>query len=137
MVTAKPEPYEDLEARVEHMESLITGHFDEKPDRAMMRAEWEAVAEDSAKKASDACELLRLKKKEEDEMRAKAKALVIPATPNTIQVQAHQAVGSPIDVFGALGGQMDEAIPDVPSEVCLYILKLHTLTNYSPMTTKC
>ena len=130
VVTAKLESYEDLEARMEHMESLITGHFDEEPDRAMTRAEWEAIAEDSAKKAPDARELLRLKKKEEDEMRAKAKALVIPAPPNTIQVQAHKAVGSPIDdVFGGLGGEMDEAIPDVPSNVCLYIRKLLTLAN--------
>ena len=68
-VTAKLESYEDLEARMEHMEPLIQGHFDEEPDRAMTRAEWEAVASDSAKKASDARELLRLKKKEEDEMR--------------------------------------------------------------------
>ena len=58
-------------------------------------------------------------------MRAKAKALVI-----TIQVQAHKAVDSPIgDVFGALGGEIDKAIPDVPSEVCLYIRKLLTLAN--------
>ena len=55
-------------------------------------------------------------------MRAKAKALIIPATPNTIQVQAHKAADSPIDdVFGALGGEMDEAVPDVQSEVYLYI----------------
>ena len=122
VVTTKLESYEDLEARMEHRESLIQGHFDEEPDRAMTRAEWKAIAEDSAKKASDARELLRLKKKEEDEMRAKAKALVIPVTPNTIQVQAHKAVESPInDVFGALGGEMDEAVPDVPSEVCLII----------------
>ena len=38
-VTAKLESYEDLEARMEHMESLIQGHFDEEPDRAMTRAE--------------------------------------------------------------------------------------------------
>ena len=44
----------DLEAQMEHMESLIQGHFDEKPDRAMTRAEWDAIASDSAKKASDA-----------------------------------------------------------------------------------
>ena len=53
----------------------------------MTRAERDAIAHDSAKKASDARELLRLKKKEDDEMRAKAKALAIPAMPNTIQVQ--------------------------------------------------
>ena len=56
--TAKLESYEDLEARMEHMESLIQGHFDEEPDRAMTRAEWDAIAQDSAKKASDARELL-------------------------------------------------------------------------------
>ena len=61
------------------MESLIQGHLDEEPDRAMTRAEWEAIAEDSAKKESDARELLRLKKKdEEDKMHAKAKARAIP-----------------------------------------------------------
>ena len=41
------------------MESLIQAHFDEDPDRAMARAEWGAIAVDSAKKASDARELLR------------------------------------------------------------------------------
>ena len=62
VVTAKLESYEDLEARMEHMDSLIQGNFDEEPGRAMTRAEWDAIAEDSAKKASDARELLRLKK---------------------------------------------------------------------------
>ena len=58
---------EDLEARMEHMESLVKEHFDEDPDRAMTRVEREAIAEDSAKKlnASDARELLRLKKNED------------------------------------------------------------------------
>ena len=97
--TAKLEPYEDLEARMEHMESLIRGHFDEEPDRALTRDERDAIARDSAKKASDAREFLRLQKKEEDELRAKAKAkantLAIPATPSTVQVQAHKAVDSP------------------------------------------
>ena len=130
VVTAKLESYEDLEARMEHMESLIQGHFDDEPDRALTRAEWDAIAVDSAKKESDTRELFRLKKKEEGEMRTKAKALVIPTTPNTIQVQAHEAVDSPIDdVFGALGGEMDEAMSDVPSGVCLYIRKLLTLAN--------
>ena len=80
-VTAKLEPYEDLEARMEHnvnvMESLIQGHFDEDPDCVMTRAEWDDIDVDSAKKASDARELLRLKQKEEDELRSKAKALAI------------------------------------------------------------
>ena len=54
--SAKIESYEDLEARMGHMESLVKGHFDEDPDRTMTSAEWEAIAEDSAKilKASDA-----------------------------------------------------------------------------------
>ena len=115
-VTAKLESYEDLEARMEHMEFLIQGHFDKEPGHAMTRAEWDAIAQDSAKKASDARELLRLKKKEEDEMRTKAKALAVPESPID-------------DVFRALGGEMDEAIPDVHSEVCLYIRKLITLAN--------
>ena len=51
-LSAKIESYEDLEARMEHMESLVKGHFDEDSDRAMTRAEWEAIAEDSAKNAS-------------------------------------------------------------------------------------
>ena len=70
---------------MEFMESLIQGHFDEEPERAMTEVEWDAIAQDSAEKASDAQELLRLKKKEEDELRAKAKALAIPVTPGTIQ----------------------------------------------------
>ena len=50
-------------------QSLVRGRFDEDPDRAMTRAEWEAIAEESAKKAADARELLCLKKKEEDELK--------------------------------------------------------------------
>ena len=40
-VPAKIESYEDPEARMEHMESLFKGHFDEDPDRGsrMTRAE--------------------------------------------------------------------------------------------------
>ena len=86
----------------------------------MMRAEWDAIAVDSAKKETYAQELLQLKKKEEDKWCAKAKALIIPAAPSTIQVQAHKAVE---------GGEMDEAIPVVPSEVCLHIQKLLTLAK--------
>ena len=51
--SAKIESYEDLEARMEHTESLTRGQFDEDPDRAMASAEWEAIAEDSAKEAAD------------------------------------------------------------------------------------
>ena len=81
----------------------------------MTRSEWEAIAQDSAKKATDARELLRLKKKEEDELRAKAKALAAPAT--TLQIIAQEAIVSLIDdVFGALGEEMEEAPPDVPAE---------------------
>ena len=44
--------------------------------------------------------------------------------------QAQVAPVSPMDnVFGALGGEMDEAPPDLPAEVCLYIRKLLTLAN--------
>ena len=56
--SAKLESYEDLEARMGHMLSLVRGHFDEDPCRAMTGAEWEAIAEDSAKKATDARELV-------------------------------------------------------------------------------
>ena len=102
--------------------------FDEDPDHTMTRSEWEAKAQDSAKKTADARELLGLKKKEQDELRAKAKALTAPATPLQIMVQA--AAVSPIDdVFGALGEALEEAPPDVPAEVCLYIWKLLTLAN--------
>ena len=100
----------------------------------MTRSEWEAIAQDSAKKAADARELPSLKKKEEDELRAKAKAIAAPATP--LQIMAHHdgAPVSPIDdVFGALGlnlgEEMEEVPPDVPSEVCLYIRKLLTLAK--------
>ena len=74
-VTAKLKSYEDLEARMKHMEPLIQGHFDEKPDRGMPRAEWDAAAVDSAKKASGALELLRLEKNEKAELRANTKSL--------------------------------------------------------------
>ena len=53
----------------------------------MAIAEWDAIACVSAKNASDAPGPLRLKKEEEGELRAKAKAIAIPATPNTIQVR--------------------------------------------------
>ena len=67
--------------------------------------------------------------KEEGELRAKAKALAIPATPNA-QAQAHAATNAPVDgISGAAGGGMDEAGPDVPAGVCLYIRKLLALAN--------
>ena len=126
-VSVKLESYEDLEARMDHTESLVEGHFDEAPDRAMTRSEWEAIAQDSAKKAADARKLLRLKK-EEAELRANAKALAAPATP--LQTMAQAAPVSPIDdIVGALGEETEKAPPDVPVEVCLYILKLLTLAN--------
>ena len=74
----------------------------------MTRSEWEAIAQDAAKKAADAHELLRLKKKEEGGPRAKAKSITAPATP--LQIMAQAATVSPIDdVFGALGKEMEEA----------------------------
>ena len=110
--SAKIESYDDLETRMNHMESLATGHFDEEPDRVLKRAEWEAIAEDSAKKASDARELLRLKKKEEDELKAKA----ITASPAPRMIMAAVAPESPIDdVFGALVTRgEDTEIPEIP-----------------------
>ena len=71
-----------MEARIEHIESLVKGHFDEDPDCAMTRAESAAIAIDSAKKASDAGELLRLEKKacKEDELQ-KSKAISQGDTP--------------------------------------------------------
>ena len=128
--SAKIESYEDLEARMEHMKSLVRGHFDEDPARAMTRAEWEAIAEHSAKKAADAQELLRLKKNEEDALRAKAIAAQ-PPTPQ-LKITAHVAPESPIeDVFRALanGDQETEAPPDVPAEVARYIRELLTKAN--------
>ena len=110
------------------MESLVKGHFDEDPNRAMTRSEWEAIAQDSAKQATDARELLRLKKKEEDELRAKAKALTAPTT--VLQKMAQDAPVSPIDnVLGASGEEMEDTPPDVPAEGCLYTQKLLTLAN--------
>ena len=75
-------------------------------DSAMTRAEWEAIAEDSAKKAAHARELLRLKTKEEDELRAKA----IAAQPTPLKSMAQAAPESLIarhcdDAFGALANQ--------------------------------
>ena len=128
--SAKIESYEDLEARMEHMESIVKGHFDDDPDRAMTRAEWEAIAEDSANKASDAQELLRLKKNEEDAIRAKAIAAA-PPTPQ-LKIMAQAAPESPIDdVFGALanGDEDVAAPPDVPAEVAKYIRELLTTAN--------
>ena len=72
--SAKIGSYEDLEARMEHMESLVKGHFDGDPDRAMTRAEWGAIAVDSAKNAADARGLLRFKKNEEGAIRTAAGA---------------------------------------------------------------
>ena len=126
--SANIESYEDLEARMEHMGSLVRGHFDEDPDRTMTRAEWEAIAEDSAKKAADACELLCLKKKEKDELRAKA----IAAQPTPLKIMAQVAPESPIDdVFGAWanGDETIETPPDIPAEVAQYIRKLLTIVN--------
>ena len=96
----------------------------------MARSEWEAIAEDSAKVASDARGHLRLKTKEEDEFQAKATALIAPATPLQIMVQS-APVSPEGDAFGALGGEVDVAPPDVPSDsgVCLYIRKLFTLAD--------
>ena len=97
-------------------------------DRTMTTSEWEAIAQDSAKKAADARQLLRLKKKEEDGLRANAKALAAPATP--LHIMAQEAAVSPIDdVSGALGEEMEEAPRDLPGEVCLYIWKLLTLAD--------
>ena len=84
----------------------------------MTRSEWEAIAHDSAKKAADARELLRLKKNEEDDIRAKAKEIAALATPLQIMANVAPAAVSPIHIaFGALGAGTEEAPPDVPSEV--------------------
>ena len=99
---------------MEHMESLVKGHFDEDPDRAMTRAEWEAIAVDSAKKAADARELLCLKKNEEDVIRARA---ITAQPPTPMKIMAQAAPKSPIDdVFGALANRDEnvDAPPDVP-----------------------
>ena len=53
---------------------------------AMTKTEWEAIAEDSAKKAPDAREILRLKKKQEDALRARANAIAGPSGTNTNHV---------------------------------------------------
>ena len=61
--SARIASHEDLEARMEHAGSLGRGHNDEDPDRAMTKAECEAIAEDVTKKIADARELLHLKRK--------------------------------------------------------------------------
>ena len=45
-VSAKLESYEDLEAQMEHMETHVKGYFDEDPNRATTRTEWEVIAQD-------------------------------------------------------------------------------------------
>ena len=70
-----------------------------------------AIAEDSAKKAADARELLRLKKNEEGVLRAKAVAAP-PPTPQ-LNITAHVAPESPNDdVFGALAIAMEMRRPN-------------------------
>ena len=64
----KLESYEDLDAKMEHAESLMQGHFNEDPNCAMMRAEWVTIVVDSPKKACYAHKLLWLKQKEEEEL---------------------------------------------------------------------
>ena len=92
----------------------------------MARSEWEAIAQDSAKKAADAHG--RLNKKEEGELRGKAKARAALATP--LQIMAQPAAVTPIvDSSGALGEETGEAPPDVPAAVCLYIRKLPDRAN--------
>ena len=75
---------------MEHMESLIKGHFDEDPDHTMTRAKWEAIAEDSAKKASDAQELLCLKKNKEDVIQAK---VIVAMPPLNATIEDHGPCG--------------------------------------------
>ena len=106
---------------------MVKGHCDEEPDRAMTRAEWEATAEDPAKKASGARELLRLKKKEEGELKARAIA-ASPAPPKTM---ARAAPESPIgDAFGALAtGDEDKEMPAIPAEAAQDIRKLRAIAN--------
>ena len=125
--------YEDLEARMEHTESLIKGLLDEDPDRAMTRAEWEAIAVDSAKKAADMRELLRellrLKKNQEDAIQARA---IAAQPPTPMGIMAQSAPQSPIDdVLGALanGDEDVDAPPDVPAGVAEYIRELLTMAN--------
>ena len=113
---------------MEHMESLVRGHFDEDPDRAMTRAEWEAIAKDSAKKAADACELLRLKNAVEDEQRNKAIAAQL--TPLKIMARAPPKKTIDDGVGAWANGDEDvEAPPGVPAEVARYIRKLFTIAN--------
>ena len=89
----------------------------------MARSEWEAISQGSANKAADARKLLRLKEKEEDELRATAKA-----TP--LLIMAYEAPVSPTDDgFSALDEELWEAPPGLPLKVCRYIRKLLTLAN--------
>ena len=80
----------------------------------------EATGKDPAKTASDARELLRLKKKEEEgELGARA----IAASPASRKAMAQAAPESLIgDAFGALAtGDEDTEDPDMPAEVARYI----------------
>ena len=127
-VNAKLESYEDLEARMELTEPLGKGPFAGAPDRAITSSECEAIAQDSAKKAADARELLRLKNKEEGELRANAKSLAALATP--LHIMAQSAPSSPMDDASvALGEEMEEAPPAVPAGECLDIRKPPTPAN--------
>ena len=90
-----------------------------------------SYAVDSAKKAADAHELLRLRTNEEDAIRARAIAAQPPAP---LKIMARTAPESPIgDVFGALanfnGDEDVEAPPDVPAEVAKHIRELLTIAN--------
>ena len=77
---------------MEHMESFVKGHFDEDPDGAITRAEWKALAEDSAKTASDARGLLCLKKNEEDTIQDRA---IAAQPPRPVKIMAHAAGSGP------------------------------------------
>ena len=46
---------------------------------------------------------------------------LVPAVPQPIKILAQEAISPIDDVFGALGREMDEVAPDVPTKVCLYI----------------
>ena len=106
----------------------------------MPRAEWEALAVDSAKKASAARGLLRLKKKEEGELKTKAIAGAAQTESGTkgsaqaapLTIMARVAPESPADdAFSALDEREEDGeTPDViPTEVAQYIRQLLAIAN--------
>ena len=57
------------------------------------------------------------------------------ATPQPVQIVAQEAVSPIDDVFGALGGEMDEVAPNVPIEVIQRSAYIILSESFLPSTT--